>query len=172
MPIAIGALLEKIADEMLEGLQVIGKDWTYLYVNETVARQGKRSKDALIGRTMMECYPGIERTPLFERLKKCMEERVSVGMENEFEYPDGSKGWFQLLIHPVFEGLMILSIDISDRKRVEQELREKLDELDRFARLVTGREERMRELKATISRLKELMPELSHVRASKPPDRT
>src|SRR5687767_2732012 len=95
-----GELLKTVLDEMLEGFQIISHDWKYLYVNETVAKQGAATKENLLGKTMMECYPGIDKTPLFTQLKKCMENRVSVLMDNEFVYPDGHLGWFKLFIHP------------------------------------------------------------------------
>jgi len=109
-------------DAMMEGCQIIGYDWRYLYINEPGARQGRHSRDELIGRTMMECYPGIERTDMFKKLAHCMKERIPQYMENRFTYPDGSKGCFELKIQPVEEGIFILSVDISERKRVEDEL--------------------------------------------------
>ncbi|MBL8100072.1 MAG: diguanylate cyclase [Anaerolineales bacterium] len=107
-------------DNMMEGTQIIGYDWRYLYVNETVARQGRQAKENLLGRTMMEVYPGIEKTELFNTLKKHMQERTSHSMENEFIYSDGTKGWFELSIQPVEEGLFILSNDITKRKYAEE----------------------------------------------------
>jgi hypothetical protein len=41
-------------------------------------------------------------------------------MENEFIFPDGGKRWFELSIQPVPEGLFILSIDVTERKRIEK----------------------------------------------------
>lgn len=106
-------------DSMLEGCQIIGYDWTYLYVNDTVAKQGRKAKKDLLGKTMMEAYPGIERTAMFAHLKRCMANGISHIMENEFEYPDGEKRWFQLNIQPAREGLFILSLDITERKLEE-----------------------------------------------------
>lgn len=111
-------------DNMLEGCQIIGFDWRYRYVNAAAAKQGRTTVDALIGRTMMEVYPGIQKTDLFAILKRCMEERVPQDLENEFLFPDGTKGWFQLVIQPVAEGLFVLSLDITERKRAEDELRQ------------------------------------------------
>lgn len=159
----VGDLLRNVIDEMLEGLQVIGRDWRYLYVNETVVRQAKSAKEALLNRTMMECFPGIEKTPLFDQLKKCMDERVSIRMENEFAFPDGSKGWFQLYIHPVNEGLMILSVDITERKRAQAALRDKIGELEALMSATVRREMRMAELKQMISELRGLAPSAAAV---------
>jgi PAS domain S-box-containing protein len=110
-------------DNMLEGCQIIGYDWRYLYVNRTLCRQWRKSKKELLGKTMIEAYPGIEKTELFSALRRCMKKRVSHKMENEFTYPDGSRAWFDLSIQPVPEGLFILSVDITGRKKAEDTLR-------------------------------------------------
>jgi PAS domain S-box-containing protein len=106
-------------DNMMEGCQIIGFDWSYLYVNDSVVKHGHQRKENLLGRTMMEIYPGIEKTEMFGFLARCMSERVPHQMENEFNFPDGSTGWFELSIQPVPEGIFILSIDITERKQAE-----------------------------------------------------
>jgi len=110
-----------LIENMREGIQVIGYDWRYLFVNDSLVKQSKYNGGELIGKTMMEMYPGIENTPMFKMLESCMEERKPHLMENEFTYPDGSKGWLELSIQPVPEGLFILSMDISERKKIEDE---------------------------------------------------
>lgn len=109
-------------DNMMEGCQIIGFDWRYLYVNDALARHGRRPKEELIERTMMEAYPGIEKTEMFKELRRCMKKRTTRRMENEFAFPDGSKGWFDLHIQPVPEGVFILSQDVTDRKLAEQRI--------------------------------------------------
>ena len=87
---------------------------------------------------MMEKYPGIENTMLFQTLQRCMYRRISEKIENEFTYPDGTKGWFELRIEPVPEGLFILSIDISDRKKAEEELLKLNESLEELVALRTS----------------------------------
>lgn len=109
-------------DNLIEGFQLIGYDWRYIYVNKAVIEQSKFThKEELLGRTMMESYPGIDETELFGVLKRCMRKRNSELMSNQFNFPDGSIGWFELRIHPVPEGLFILSMDITERIKAEQE---------------------------------------------------
>jgi len=115
-----------ILDNLLEGCQIIGFDWRYLYVNDSVARQGRKTKEELLGHTMMEVYPGIDQTPLFEAMERCMGERIPGDMENEFTHPDGTAGWFELRLQPVPEGIFILSIDITARKQAEMETHQQL----------------------------------------------
>ena len=75
-------------DNMLEGCQIIGYDWRYLYVNDAVIRHGHKAKEALLGHTMMEVYPDIEDTEMFAAIRRCMEKRIPHRMENEFTFSD------------------------------------------------------------------------------------
>lgn len=118
----IESKLEVSLDDMFEGCQIIDYDWRYAYVNKAAVKQGRRTKEELLGHTMMEMYPGIERTKMFGHLQDCMTNRLPHQMENEFTFPDGSKGWFELHIEPVQEGVLILSLDITKRKELDEEL--------------------------------------------------
>ena len=121
--------------KLLEGVQIIGFDWTYLYLNETAERHARRQAHELIGRRMMECYPGIERTPLFEALQRVMRGRKAEQFINDFVYPDGSQGWFELFIEPVPDGVCVLSLDISDKHRSQAQQRQsqKMEAVGRLA---------------------------------------
>ncbi|HET6449712.1 MAG TPA: PAS domain S-box protein [Spirochaetia bacterium] len=110
-------------ESMLEGFQLIGKDWRYLYLNPAAEGHARRPGSELIGQRMMDAWPGIEGTEMFAVLHRCMEERSAQAMENEFAYPDGSRGWFDLRVSPVAEGIAVFSADITERKRYEQALR-------------------------------------------------
>ncbi|MEA2327958.1 MAG: hypothetical protein QOE68_2917, partial [Thermoanaerobaculia bacterium] len=117
-------LLHSTLDNLIEGCQIVDRDWRYVYLNRVAAEHGRKSVKELVGRTMMEAYPGIEQTEMFQVLRRCMESRKPAAMENEFPAPDGPAGWFQLVVQPVAEGLFILSLDITERKRTETALRE------------------------------------------------
>jgi len=52
-----------------------------------------------------------------------MQKRVTKLMENEFIFPDGKKDWFELRIQPAPEGIFVLSVDITERKQLENSLR-------------------------------------------------
>jgi PAS domain S-box-containing protein len=110
-------------ESMLVGCQIIGFDWTYLYINEMAARHGGRRRELLLGRKMQEAYPGIDATEMFGSLVRCMNDRIPLRMENEFRLDDGTSTWFDLSFQPVPEGVFILSYDMTDRKRAEEALR-------------------------------------------------
>jgi PAS domain S-box-containing protein len=110
-------------DNMLEGCQIIGSDWRYLYLNNVADIHNRRPKEEFLGNKYTDMWPGIEQTEFFSIIKHCMQEQVSHHLENQFFFPDGTEGWFDLSIQPVPEGVFILSIDITNRKKAELEIR-------------------------------------------------
>lgn len=118
-------------DNMMEGAQIIDFNWRYIYVNDALSAYSGYTSEQLIGHTIQERYPGVEQTELFRVLKRCMEEKVPEHLENEFVFPNGNKRFFELSVQPVPEGIFILSVDITDRKKVEQE-NQKLNRLYAF----------------------------------------
>ncbi|HZP67447.1 MAG TPA: PAS domain S-box protein [Rudaea sp.] len=110
-------------DNILEGCQLIGFDWRYLYLNNTAAIHNRRPNHELLGERMPDVWPGIRGTPVFTLLERCIETRIAAHDEIEFVFPDGSSGWFDVRVQPVPEGVFVLSIDISERKSAELALR-------------------------------------------------
>jgi two-component system, cell cycle sensor histidine kinase and response regulator CckA len=125
--------LDKIArdvlDSLQEGCQVIGFDWRYLYVNDALVQQGRLPREALLGRTMLECYPGLDTQPFFPVLRRAMLERTREVTEIEFLFPDGSPGWFDLRVVPVPDGICIISLDTTQERESRARLRGTEDQL-------------------------------------------
>jgi hypothetical protein len=123
-PLSHGYLSElptDITEHLSVGCQLIGFDWKYKYLNNAAASHGRKHRSKLLGLTILEAYPGIEETPLFTVLRRCMTNREPEKFENKFTYADGSFRWFELYMNPVPEGLFIISADISERKVAEFE---------------------------------------------------
>ncbi len=117
-------------DNMLEGCQIISHDWVYLYINAAAEHQNRRPGKELLGRKFLDVWPGIEEHGIYGALKRCMEQRTSEQIDIEFVFPGGERGWFSVSVHPVPEGVFILTIETTEQERAakaEQENRAKLD---------------------------------------------
>ena len=124
------ASLRRTLDSLIEGFQVVDQHWVYQYVNPAAAHHGQTTVEAMIGRSMVELYPGIDQTAMFADLERCMALREPQRLENLFEFEDGQRRWFELRVEPVPAGICICSVDIHARKIAEQELREINAELE------------------------------------------
>jgi signal transduction histidine kinase len=68
----------------------------------------------------MECRPNIENTPLFEVMKKCIRFRESASIEEKLTYTDGNVRFFELVIEPVPQGILILSLDVTEKYKLKK----------------------------------------------------
>jgi signal transduction histidine kinase len=114
--------LHDAIDHLHEGVQVIGFDWRYLYLNDTAAAHGRRKVDDLLGRRLHDCYPGIESTAMFAALSRAMQSRQSEVFRNRFEYSNGDQRWFDLRVDPVPAGICVVSMDVTDEQRTRDRL--------------------------------------------------
>jgi signal transduction histidine kinase len=128
------ALLHAVA-HLREGVQVIAPDWTYLYLNDTAARHGRRHVTELLGRSMTACYPGIEQTEAFAVMRRVLQTRQPATLRTEFVYDTGDSAWFDLLIEPVPDGICVLSVDITERRTIDLQFQQaqKMEALGQLA---------------------------------------
>jgi two-component system, cell cycle sensor histidine kinase and response regulator CckA len=108
-------ILRLSIDNLIEGVQVIGFDWVYRYVNATAAAHGRLSRDELVGQTVETCYPGIRGTSAFTALQRVMTTRVPERLVTDVVCA-GTPRSFELRIEPVPEGLLVLSLDVTDHR--------------------------------------------------------
>ncbi len=117
------ARLRATLETMIEGCQILDFDLRYLYLNEAAARQGSTTREKLLGQRIVDAWPGVEQSSLYAQIVRCLHDRTPRQFESEFVFPDGSSAIFDMSLQPVPEGITIMSIDITERKRVEELLR-------------------------------------------------
>ncbi len=114
--------LRETLDGLLEGCAIIGFDWRYLYVNRMAAVQGREEPEAILGRTLLEIYPALEGTEIYERYQRVMETRAGEKFEASFTFKGGDTAWFRFSVDPAPEGIVVLRHDITESRRTRAEL--------------------------------------------------
>jgi len=127
--------LDNMLGSLREGIQVIDHDWRYVYLNQAAIEHSRREPGELIGQRMQDAYPGIEHGLLFSHLERCMHDGTPSAMQNDFNYPDGTTRVFELHIEPCELGVVVLSIDITESRKLEAQLRhaQKMEAVGRLA---------------------------------------
>lgn len=126
--------LRTTLDSMLEGCLILDFNWRCLYANDSVAQQGQFTREQWVGHTIMELIPETENPETYAHLKEVMEKRAAQRLETELTYPNGAKRWFEVSIEPVPEGILMLYLNITERKQGEERLKQMMAELDRSNR--------------------------------------
>lgn len=119
-----------VFDTLGFGVQVMDRDWRYLYLNDVVVAQAGFTREELLGNRFPDMYPGVEETQLFAAIRTCVEEQRPTGTTNDFVFPDGSRRYFELQLHPIPEGVLIFSQDVTETTVKQLILEKHADELE------------------------------------------
>ncbi len=111
-------LLESITD----GVFVLDKNWDYVMINKTATEMVQMSVDRMIGNKLTVLFPGFEQTQFFKIYNDVMNKRKTKRVVDEFIHPDGRKGYYEVSVYPVTEGILCMARDITEKKVAEQRL--------------------------------------------------
>lgn len=127
--------LRETLDNLIVGCQILDHDLRFVYVNTSAAMHGRMRKEELVGRRIVEVYPGIETTELYRRMQACLTSGCPERFDNEFRFPDGTIGIFELSMQSVLEGILIASVDVTQERELALRLvqSQKLEAVGRLA---------------------------------------
>ena len=113
-------LLESIDDSVY----VLDREWRHVVVNEAAARFTHVPKERLLGNKLTDLFPGVEKTPFFEAFRRVMETRKPETVSAPYVFEDGRKRYYEVHVHPVPEGILCISSDVTERKQMEIALKQ------------------------------------------------
>ncbi|MFH0975810.1 MAG: MEDS domain-containing protein [Spirochaetota bacterium] len=144
------AKLSRVLKSIQDDFYVLDRDWRFVFTSRSfTAKIGKEPKD-FIGKNIWEMFPKHIGTALEENFRASMEKGEIRRFETGGKY---TSAWYSMSSFPSPEGITVLGRDISLRKKAEQALQESSEEIERFNRLMIGRESRMIELKEEVNEL-------------------
>jgi signal transduction histidine kinase len=96
-------------------------DFRYVAQNEASRKDVDRTDDEVIGHTMLEYFPHVMPTGLFERYVRVIETGEPTRFEQEYNY-DKLSGWFEYSVSKWGDGMVLTLVDITSRKDHQQQL--------------------------------------------------
>ncbi|MCP4196332.1 MAG: response regulator, partial [Proteobacteria bacterium] len=114
------SLFEAIPDDAF----VLDWDWRYVVLNRSSWKRTTFTEDDIIGKKITDVYPQITDSQFWPAYQRAMEERIPSIKESEFRFETGEKGWYELRIFPVPDGILVISRDITERRLATDALKE------------------------------------------------
>ena len=129
--------LETTLERVTDALNAFDTDWNFTYINERAKELlGAEDRD-LIGTNVWEEFPSAVDSRFEEKYKRAMESQESISFE---EYSPVAEAWLEITLYPSETGLSVYFRDVTDRKKMETELRESNQTLQRLYEITADRD--------------------------------
>jgi PAS domain S-box-containing protein len=115
----VATILESITDAFV----AFDRDWRYTYVNQAAAQILHKTPEELLGKHVWnEVFPELVGGIAYRELHRAVTEQVPVSWE---EFGESVESWIEANAYPSAEGVAVYFRDVTERKRLESELRQR-----------------------------------------------
>lgn len=132
-----GVFLDRITD----GFIALDKEFRYVYVNKKICELVHKDPAWLIGKNVWEVFPDAVNSLTYKAFQTAFREQRFI---SNMDYYEPLNLWQENYIYPSPEGLSIFIKDVSDRKKLEKELRDK-ENNQQFELMITAMEAQEKE---------------------------
>ncbi|MHC3438435.1 PAS domain-containing protein [Natrialbaceae archaeon A-gly3] len=129
--------LETTLNRVTDAFSAFDTDWNFTYANER-AREllGAEDRD-LSGKNVWEEFPSAVDSRFEEEYKRAMETQEPITFE---EYSPAAEAWLEVNLYPSETGLSVYFRDVTERREMEAELRERNRTLQRLYEITADRD--------------------------------
>ncbi|WP_052131576.1 putative bifunctional diguanylate cyclase/phosphodiesterase [Planococcus sp. CAU13] len=111
---------ESVLETMTDGFYLLNNRLEFNYINEVACRLIGREPEEVLGRYILDIFPGFEESEIAQRIKLARQTNEKIEFENHFaDYG----GWFHIKLVPVENrGLAIYWQNIDQQKKLKEKL--------------------------------------------------
>ncbi len=146
------ALLETQFKNSPDLIMILDRNYRYLTLNRVLF--GPYTVEGLIGKDAIEVLPPDVREMVRSKVNRCF----TTGETQIFEHHMGEGEWVLARVVPLksdhaVDRVMVISTDISERRKLEEELKKKLEDIEKLNKFLIERETRVMEVKDEVNGL-------------------
>lgn len=116
VPKAVQPYLLSLIEHLSDAVSIFDREWRCLYLNATafeMAQFAEKKPEEVLGNSIWELRPDLVETPCYQHFHRVVEQQVSVQFEM---YQPLSGRWFEHCCYPTFDGMAMLTRDITEQK--------------------------------------------------------
>lgn len=125
--------ITEILENSFDGFFYLDREWRFVYVNEIAGRLLQRLPREMVGQSIWALHPEAVGSEFWHQYRRALEERVRVQFEAYYPPLDI---WVKVHAVPSEPGLAVYFVDITDLKKAQIQLQERMEELDLERRLL------------------------------------
>ena len=110
-------VLNRISDSVVS----VDNEWRYTFLNDAAMSTHPLGRQETLGKVIWDVHPEMEGTVFWDKYHEAMLTRKAVSIESYYAPMDI---WFSVRVYPSSDGLTIFYTDITERKKVEEALRQ------------------------------------------------
>jgi PAS domain S-box-containing protein len=100
---------------------VLDRQWRFTYLNSHALREAGCPREALVGRSLWEKYPGLMGTEVEAHYRRALAEQEPAHFETRGIH---TGRWLEVHVYPFPNGLLVYGRDITDKKQAQAALQE------------------------------------------------
>jgi PAS domain S-box-containing protein len=120
-------ILNEILMSIQDDFYVLNHDWNFVYASQLFTSKVGKEPGDFIGNNIWQMFPKHLGTVLEENFREAMEKREVRRFELGGKY---TAAWYRMTVFPSAEGITVLGTDITERKKIADDLQKAHDELE------------------------------------------
>ncbi len=127
------ARVTRLLEAMPAGFYSLDREWRFTHVNAEAERLLQHSRDELLGKVIWEAFPAAVNSVFEDSYRQAVETGKPLAFDAH--YPAPLNGWFELRAWPTPDGLSVYFLEVTDRRRANEQAERATRRLTMLARV-------------------------------------
>ncbi len=119
--------ITEIVENFNYGYYAMDKEWRYVYVNKKGEEMGHIKRDDVLGKTVWNVFPDVEKLEIGKAMRQVMKNRTPMTVT---QYYPSHNMWYENYIYPSIEGIAVYNRNSTEEKNIQQQVIDTQQELE------------------------------------------